>query len=163
MKNIEEIKKERTKPSRAEPREEKTKRIRQWRSDCLSLIAFLGGGGVVISLGFAGSRYMLFLPHLTVILRASPISLSLSLSLSVSLSLCIVFYAIFDLYGFGYFEVSSFFFFFWSAKFVTLLLSLSWNCVHSSEKLRYFKEIWILFFFLGVNNGIGRIQRRKLN
>ena len=107
MKNIEEIKKARTKPSRAEPREEKTKRIRQWRSDCLSLIAFLGGGGVVISLGFAGSRYMLFLPHLTVILRASPISLSLSLSLS----LCIVFYAIFDLYGFGYFEVSSFFFF----------------------------------------------------
>ena len=109
MKNIEEIKKERTKPSRAEPREEKTKRIRQWRSDCLSLIAFLGGGGVVISLGFAGSRYMLFLPPFdSYFTRFSDFSLSLSLSLS----LCIVFYAIFDLYGFGYFEVSSFFFFF---------------------------------------------------
>ena len=156
MKNIEEIKKARTKPSRAEPREEKTKRIRQWRSDCLSLIAFLGGGDLFRVRGI--TVYAFPSPFDSYFTRFSDFSLSLSLSLS----LCIVFYAIFDLYGFGYFEVSSFFFF-WSAKFVTLLLSLSWNCVHSSEKLRYFKEIWILFFFWGVNNGIGRIQRKKLN
>ena len=104
MKNIEEIKKERTKPSRAEPREEKTKRIRQWRSDCLSLIAFLGGGDLF---RVRGITVYAFPSPFDSYLRASPISLSLSLSLS----LCIVFYAIFDLYGFGYFEVSSFFFF----------------------------------------------------
>lgn len=110
-------------------------------------------GGVVISLGFAGSRYMLFLPHLTVILRSSLISLSLSLLFCFLHRLWFVRLWIFWIF---------FVFFFWSAKFVTLLLSLSWNCVDSSEKLRYFKEIWIFIFF-GVNNGIGRIQRKKLH
>ena len=103
MKNIEEIKKERTKPSRAEPREEKTKRIRQWRSDCLSLIAFLGGGDLFRVRGI--TVYAFPSPFDSYFTRFSDFSLSLSLSL------CIVFYAIFDLYGFGYFEVSSFFFF----------------------------------------------------
>ena len=156
MKNIEEIKKERTKPSRAEPREEKTKRIRQWRSDCLSLIAFLGGGDLFRVRGI--TVYAFPSPFDSYFTRFSDFSLSLSLSLSVYCFLRHLWFV--RIWIFWSFFL---FFFFWSAKFVTLLLSLSWNCVHSSEKLRYFKEIWILFFFWGVNNGIGRIQRKKLN
>ena len=141
MKNIEEIKKERTKPSRAEPREEKTKRIRQWRSDCLSLIAFLGGGDLfrvrgITVYAFPSPIWQLFYALLRFL------SLSLSLSLSVYCFLRHLWFV--RIWIFWSFFL---FFFFWSAKFVTLLLSLSWNCVPSSEKLRYFKEIWILFFF----------------
>ena len=77
MKNIEEIKKERTKPSRAEPREEKTKRIRQWRSDCLSLIAFLGGGDLFRVRGI--TVYAFPSPFDSYFTRFSDFSLSLSL------------------------------------------------------------------------------------